>query len=180
MVIQSVRSRLYLAAVVVLIAAAPAAAGITSNDRISGTGVGPVTFGMTLVQAAQAGVPLTIRKEDATAVCFFVHPKSPAGLSFMVRDGKIVRADMVAPATLKTVDGFGRGDKEPEILGFYAATSGGVSDYLIRPDSEDSVLASPQFSQGDDLPRLLYEVNIQGGVTTIHAGWVPRQFADCP
>jgi hypothetical protein len=180
MVIQSFRSGLYLAAVVVLIAATPVAAGITSNDLISGTGVGPIIFGMTLAQAAQAGVPLAIPKDDSTAGCFFVHPKSPAGLSFMVRDGKIVRADMVAPATLKTVDGFGRGDKEPEILGFYAATSGGVSDYLLTPDSETSLLAAPQFSQGDDLPRLIYEVNIQGGVTSIHAGWVPRQFANCP
>lgn len=180
MVIQSVRSRLYLAAVAVLVTATPAAAGITSNDRISVTGVGPITFGMTLDQAAQAGVPLPVPKEDATASCFFVHPKSPAGLSFMVRDGKIVRADMVAPATLKTVDGFGRGDKEPEILGFYAAKGGGVSDFLLAPDSDVSLLAAPQFSEGDDLPRLVYEVSVDGGVTTIRAGWVPRQFTNCP
>ena len=134
---------------------------------------------MTLAQAAQAGVPLAIPKDDATAVCFLVHPQSPAGLSFMVRDGKIIRADMVAPATLRTVDGFGRGEKEPEILGFYAATSGGVSDFLLAPDSEVSLLASPQFSKGDDLPRIVYEINIQGGVTTIHAGWVPHKLTDC-
>ena len=132
MIIQSVRGRLYLAVATVLIAATPVVAGITSNDRISSNGVGPVTFGMTLAQAAQAGVPLAIPKDDATAVCFLVHPKSPAGLSFMVRDGKIIRADMEAPATLKTVDGFGRGDKEPEILGFYAATSGGAQRFPAR------------------------------------------------
>jgi hypothetical protein len=98
----------------------------------------------------------------------------------MVRDGKIVRADMVKPADLTTVDGFKRGDKEGVVAGYYAAEKGGVSDFPLSADSDVSVLAAPEFSLGDDVPRIVYEVTDASGVTAIHAGWVPRKFGACP
>lgn len=156
-----------------------AVAQISPSDTISAKGVGAVRFGMTLAEAAAAGVPMTPTGDQHGGACYFVHPASPAGLSFMVRDGKIVRADMVKPADLRTIDGFKRGDKEGEVAGYYSARAG-VSDFPLSEQSDVSVLASPQFSAGSDTPRLVYEVTDASGVTAIHAGWVPRHFGGCP
>jgi hypothetical protein len=169
-----------LAGFLTLAATAAVTAEIGAADKISVTGVGTVKFGMTLEQAAAAGVPMTASAHDPKAACYFVHPASPAGLSFMVRDGKLVRADMIKPANLTTVDGFKRGDKEGAVAGYYAAEKGGVSDFPLSSDSDVSVLAAPEFSLGDDVPRLVYEVTDAAGVTAIHAGWVPRHFGGCP
>ena len=111
--------------------------------------------------------------------CFIAKVASPRGLSFMVKGGKIVRATMTAPANLKTIDGFKRGDKEGAINGFYAG-GGGVSDFPLAEGSDISVLASPEFSDGDNKPRIVYEVTDAQGVIAIYAGWVPRLFANCP
>jgi hypothetical protein len=169
-----------LAGLLLLIMTATGMARISPSDKISVAGVGAVKFGMTLEQAAAAGVPLIASVHARSATCYFVHPAAPAGLWFMVRHGKLVRADMVKPANLATVDGFKRGDKESAILGFYAAATGGVSDFPLSDESDVSLLAAPEFSGGDGLPRLVYEVTDASGVTAIHAGWVQRHFGKCP
>lgn len=171
--------RLGLAGFLVVATTFQAIAEISPSDTISAKGVGALRFGMTLAEAAAAGVPMTPAGEQHAGACYFVHPASPVGLSFMVRDGKIVRADMVKPADLRTVDGFKRGDKEGEVAGYYSARAG-VSDFPLSDESDVSVLASPQFSAGNDTPRLVYEVTDAEGVTAIHAGWVPRHFGGCP
>jgi hypothetical protein len=101
---------------------------------------------------------------------------SPKGITFMVRDGKIVRADVVKPAKLKTVDGFTFGAKEGDVAGLYASTPAGASDEPLG-DSDVTVIASPEFSDGASLPRLVYELTDAAGVFAIHAGYVPRGFS---
>ncbi|MBV8149887.1 MAG: hypothetical protein JO092_12400 [Candidatus Eremiobacteraeota bacterium] len=148
-------------------------AQIALTATISKSGVGPVKFGMTPAQAAAAGVALT--PAGNSGACYVVHPASPQGVSFVVSAGKIVRADIVKPAKLKTVDGFTFGDVEGNVAGFYAATPGGVTDEPLG-DTDITVLASPEFSAGASIPRLVYELHDQGGVLAIHAGYVPRGF----
>jgi hypothetical protein len=155
------------------------AAQIGPNDRISVSGVGAVKFGMTLAQAAAAGVPLAAGAHAAGAHCFSARPAGRPGLSFLVRDGKIVRADMLKPANLKTVDGFKRGDSETAVLSFYVATSGGASDFPLSETSDVTLIASPEFSRGESVGRLVYEITGESGVVAIHAGWVPRDLHGC-
>jgi hypothetical protein len=180
--INSVRfppGRLTFAGLAFVATTSVAAAQIGPDERISAAGVGRVHFGMTLGEAAAAGVPLTPAAGQHAGACYLVQPSSPAGLSFMVREGKIVRADMAKPADLRTIDGFKRGDKEADIAGYYAGKAG-VSDFPLSDQSDVSVLASPEFSDGNDRPRLVYEVTDADGVTAIHAGWVPLHFGGCP
>ena len=149
-------------------------AQIALTAAISKSGIGPVKFGMTPAQASAAGV--TLEPDGASGgSCYFLRAASPKGVSFMVRDGKIVRGDVIKPAKLKTVDGFRFGDVEGNISGFYAATQGGVSDEPLKEDSDITVIASPEFSSGASLARLVYELN-DNGVFAIHAGYVPRGF----
>jgi hypothetical protein len=176
---RSTVSTIALAGVMVCAATTYCGAQIKATDTVSPTGIGAVKFGMTLAEASAAGVTLTTTGANSGPGCYFAHPVAPVGLSFMLRDGKIVRADVVQPAALKTVDGFGFGDKEGAVSGFYAATKGGVSDFPLSSESDVSLLAAPEFSKGDDVPRLVYEVTDAAGVTAIHAGWVPRHFDGC-
>ncbi len=167
-----------VAIVATFLAAAGSGAPQSRGGEISVSGVGAVTFGMTLVQAAAAGVPLVAAPNAGDAACFHARDPRRPGLSFLVRDGKIVRADMVKPANLKTVDGFGRGDSETTVLSFYAGTSGGASDFPLSA-GDVTVIASPEFSRGENVPRLVYEVASDAGVFAIRAGWVPRDLHGC-
>ncbi len=96
----------------------------------------------------------------------------------MIRNGQIVRADVVKPARLKTVDGFKFGDKEVDVVSYYAATSGGASDFPLSDTSDITLVASPEFSKGA-IPRLVYEITDEAGVFAIHAGSVPRDLRGC-
>jgi hypothetical protein len=156
-----------------------AAAQIASNAVISTSGVGAAKFGMTLAQAASAGVALVPEPHAEAATCFYARALAVPGLTFMIRDGRIVRADMRKPANLKTVDGFKRGDGETPIVSFYAATSAGASDFPLSDASDITLIASPEFSSGENVPRLVYEVTADAGVVAIHAGWVPRDLHGC-
>jgi hypothetical protein len=165
-------------------AALPASTGVAVaqigvNDKISVSGVGAVKFGMTLTEAAAAGVPLSPAPHPWGVSCFYARTGRMPGLSFTIRDGKIVRADMVKPANLKTVDGFKRGDEETPIVSFYATTAGGVSDVPLSDSSDVTLIASPEFSSGESVRRLVYEVVEGRGVIAIHAGWVPRDLHAC-
>jgi hypothetical protein len=173
------KARIALAIAAALLAATGIrAAQIGPNDQISVSGVGAVKFGMTIEQAAAAGVHLVPEPHAAGATCFVAHSAGSRGLSFLIRDGHVARADMVKPANLKTVDGFKRGDREIAVLSFYAATEGGASD--MPSDSSDvTLIASPEFSAGEDVRRLVYEVTEAAGVIAIHAGWVPRDLHGC-
>jgi hypothetical protein len=169
-----------LATIAALVATTtPGAAQIGPNDTISASGVGAVKFGMTLAQAGAAGVPLIPDPHANGATCFYAHPAGTAGLSFMIRDGRVVRADMVEPANLKTVDGFKRGDREVTVVSFYAATSGGASDVPLSESSDVTLIASPEVSRGEGVRRLVYEITDAAGVIAIHAGWVPRDLRGC-
>jgi hypothetical protein len=157
------------------IASGPAFGQIAASAKVSSSGVGPVKFGMTPAQAAAAGARLVpVGSQDRS--CYFMSPASPRGVTFMVRGGKIIRADILKPAHLKTADGFTFGDKEANVAGFYASTPGGASDEALSDASDVTVVASPEFSSGASLPRLVYEITDEAGVVAIHAGYVPRGF----
>jgi hypothetical protein len=153
------------------------AAQIGPLDKISVGGVGPVRFGMTLAQAAAAGAPLAADAHTA-ATCFNAHSAGEPGLSFLIRNGQIVRADVMKPSRLKTIEGFKLGNKEIDVVSFYAATSGGASDVPLSDSSDITLVASPEFSKGT-IPRLVYEITDKAGVFAIHAGAVSRDLRGC-
>jgi hypothetical protein len=161
-------------------AAAPAVAQLGPSDLVGPAGVGPIKFGMTLAEVRGAGVILTSTGEGSGPGCYFARAAAAAGLDFMVRDGKVVRADVEAPATLVTVDGFKRGDTGATVRAFYAATKPGVSDVPAAAPGSPTTLVAPALGSADDTLRLAYDVDPGGTVVAIHAGFVPRHFTGCP
>jgi len=158
--------------------AAPAVAAPAAPAALSPTGLGAIKFGMTLAEASQAGVTLVTTYIDSGPGCYHVRQAGVPGLTYMLSEGKIVRADVVPPSTIKTADGFGLGSDRAAIVAFYSATPGGVTESPLAVGSDVSVLASPAFSKGDDVPRIVYEVGATG-VKAIHAGTVQHHFGGC-
>ncbi len=73
------------------------AATLACADRaawpVTPDGVGPIQFGMTPAEAASAAKVATPGFSDSS--CDYWHPEAaPAGLSFMVENGHVVRADL--------------------------------------------------------------------------------------
>jgi hypothetical protein len=161
-------------------AVAVAFAQLAASDALSTAGVGPVKLGMTLAEARAAYVDLISTESDSGPGCYFARAASVPGLTFMLRDGKIIRVDVAAPADLKTVDGFKRGDDGAAVKAFYAAKKGGVSDVPLASATGATLLAAPAFGNNDDAPRLAYEVDTQGKVVALHAGLVAKHLTVCP
>ena len=81
---------------------------------VSEYGFGPVKIGMTVDEAATAlGSKLVGR--GTPSVCYFVRPENePAGIMFMVTDGRIARVD-VTDSPIPTAAGVRMGDPEGKI-----------------------------------------------------------------
>lgn len=113
------------AAIAMMAAAAPASAETLGMDSvISAEGVGPVRFGMTPEEAAQAaGVPLAGDAESFSEdpSCYYVAADGELGeiFSFMVSDGKIARIAVFAEPPIGTAEGAHVGDSEAHILALY-------------------------------------------------------------
>ncbi len=159
-------------------APAVAAPAVAAPATLSATGLGAIKFGMTLAEASQAGITLVTTYVDSGPGCYHARQAGVPGLTYMLSEGKIVRADVLPPSTIKTVDGFGIGSDRAAIVAFYSATPGGVSESPFAVGSEVTVLASPAFSKGDDVPRIVYEVGATG-VKAIHAGTVQHHYGGC-
>jgi hypothetical protein len=86
--------------------------------RVSERGVGPVRVGMS-VNEAEAALGAPLLRPRSLADCAYVRPsQGPAGLSFMVVQGRIARID-VDSATVATTAGARVGDSEARVRALY-------------------------------------------------------------
>jgi hypothetical protein len=114
-------TRGYVVAVVSLLAAmwaSAAAAPLSSSSRIGPRRVGPIVFGMTLKQVMATGTRFTLSKPSTGSTCFYLYPRTPAGLAFMVERGSVRRAELTRN-TIASIDGFRVGDSRAKLLGYY-------------------------------------------------------------
>jgi hypothetical protein len=128
----SARTILTLGVVVAVVSCAPektpagdsakfmGATGVLASEQskwiVSLGGIGPVRFGMTLAEAANALHDSTILATDARASCTYVRPKHfPHGTALMISNGVVVRVD-VDSADVITDTGLGVGDSEVAVL----------------------------------------------------------------
>lgn len=161
--------------------AAPAAGGVDSaaagsaNDpavpatwTVRATGIGPVRSGMTIAQAERAlGAPLAIHPEAAS--CAYVRPRGvPAGVAFMIVDGRVARVDVDSGA-VRTAAGAGIGDSEARVRSLYA------SRVEVQPqkytDGHSLVVTPP--APEDSANRIIFETDSQR-VTRYRAGQLPE------
>ncbi len=140
-------------------------------SHLSTVGLDTVTFGMTVATAQRAAgtvlVPL-----DPFGGCYRVSPaEAPEGIVFVVWEGTIERADIVAgPVTTRS--GVGIGTPESQVLELFGdrierqvAADGSVSLVFVPRDPNDAEF------------RVIFDV-ADGSVTALRAGRVPLVFDD--
>ena len=91
------------------------------NDwTVTSAGIGSIRVGMSVAELKKAfGDSLVIPAK--LEECDYIRPKSqPAGVSFMINDGKLARVDIRDNTSIKTAQGAGIGDTEDRIKSLYA------------------------------------------------------------
>jgi len=104
---------------VLLILVLAVAAQVPSAWVLRTDGIGPVKIGMSLPELnaiLQEHFSMPIDKGDQG--CFYVTPRSHSQVSFMIEDGRLVRAD-VNKAGVSTVRGVHVGDTEAHVKSVY-------------------------------------------------------------
>lgn len=153
----------------VLIPFSVAAAALSSSSRLGPTGVGPIVFGTTPAQAAASGSQFVATKPSLGSTCFYLRPPKPSGLSFMVENGTIRRAELVNQA-IPTTDGFRVGDAVSKIETFYGRRAHRAPD-KYDPNVQ-TVTVGPNGS-ADSKYRIVFKVR-SGTVNAIFAGVLPQ------
>ena len=131
-------------------------------------GVGPIRFGMTLADARAAlGDSLIVAPPGGE--CGFTVPRgAPAGVRFMVEQGKVVRVD-VDSAGVRTAAGAEVGMSEAEVRGRYPV---GLRVQAHKYDPKGRYLVLQGAQPADSARRLIFETDGQR-VVRYRAGVTP-------
>ncbi|MBC7789783.1 MAG: hypothetical protein H7Z74_07540 [Anaerolineae bacterium] len=97
---------------------APTAVAPLSTWTVTPRGIGPIRVGMSLAEV-EAVVPISVTKPAASPECDYISPRDgPAGVNFMIRNGRIARAD-ITDSIFATAKGARMGDSEERIKQLY-------------------------------------------------------------
>jgi len=146
-----------------------AAAPLSPASRIGPRGVGPIVFGITPAQAVSTGARFRASKPSAGSTCFYLRPRTPAGLAFMVENGSVRRAE-VTRNTIASVDGFRVGDAGAKLLEFYGRRAEVFRD---KYDLKTDIAVIGPRSSTDAKYRLIYSLK-DHAVQSIFAGLLPQ------
>lgn len=145
------------------------AAALSSSSRVGPKGVGPIVVGTTPSQAAATGTSLVATKPSLGSTCYYLRPPTPNGLSFMVEDGTIRRAEVTTP-TISTSEGFRVGDPIAKVKNFFGQRA------QVAPDKYDpqaqTVTIAPK-GGADAKYRMVFKVK-NATVQAIYAGALPQ------
>ncbi|MEP6686809.1 MAG: hypothetical protein ABJC36_00580 [Gemmatimonadales bacterium] len=147
---------------------APPAPADTEPWTIRLDGVGPISFGMSLVEARAAlADSLPVAPPDAS--CGFTVPRgAPAGLRLMVEGGKVVRAD-VDSSDVRTAAGAEVGMSEADVRGLYPD---GLRVQPHKYDPKGRYLVVQESTPANSARRLIFETDGQR-VVRYRAGITP-------
>jgi hypothetical protein len=131
--------RLAIATTGLLLAAAACAAGRTA--AVTYRGLGPVQFGMTVVQFSHSvREAMSEPKNPEDRGCFYLESKRFTGVSFMFEDGKLRRID-VRTDKISTQDGIGVGTTVADVKRRYGVRLSDEPHHYSGPEDRYLTLA---------------------------------------
>lgn len=94
---------------------------LTNQSKVHINGIASVRVGMTVAEASKAaGTKLVREGASETPSCFFVQPREPKNIAFMVTDGRISTVDVFPKnKSITTLSGAKIGDTEAKIKSLY-------------------------------------------------------------
>lgn len=133
-------------------------------------GLGPVRIGMSVEEAAAAGIELIPLEPQSRGDCQSLRLKdSLEPISFMVVQDRIIRIDVWQGSVLETKSGAKVGVSEADILKFYPDRIEAVAN----PATGGKSLIFTPTGEGEDLYRLVFETDASGQVVGFRAGQFP-------
>jgi len=145
-------------------------AALGASSTLDLRGLGPVRVGMTPAEAtAAAGVPV-VAPPGAVECAYAKAEAGPAGVLFMVVEGRIARVDVRAGSPVKTLSGAGVGDSEADVQARYAGRLE-VSVHKYVPGGHYLTLVP--VDAGDAELRLIFETD-GSQVTAMRSGKLPE------
>ncbi len=158
---------------VVAEAADDAVPQLGANSSISTVGLGAVSFGLTVPNAAQASGSAMLACEPVSE-CYHVSPAaSPGGISFLVHASTIERVDIVS-GPITTRSGIGIGTSAEHLVNTFGDK---LERQVIDADTVNLVFVPTDASDADF--RVVFTVE-DGVVTTYRSGRMPMILQDDP
>ena len=94
---------------------------LTNSSKVYFNGIGSVRVGMSVAEASKAaGTKLVREGVSESPSCFYVQPREPKNIAFMVTDGRISTVDVFPKnKSITTLNGAKIGDTEAKIKSLY-------------------------------------------------------------
>lgn len=145
---------------------------LTENSKVWLKGIGPITVGMSILEAEQAG-GIEFEEGYRKGDCVFLSPKEqPKNINFMALNGKIVSVHIYAPSLITTKSGIGIDSTEAQLKAAYPERIQ-FQDTLISEGDEFKIFAFVPKDAGDKDYRLFFTLHL-GKIQDFAAGKMPQ------
>lgn len=150
-------------------AAVPGPVALTEAAAVTTAGLGPLTFGLTVL-AAEKAIGTRLLPDTAFAAggqCIVLKPeKGPDAVWFTVNKGTVERLDVRPPSKLKTRSGAGVASTEAQLKALFAEK---LVVAAVGPAKRATY--TPTDAANADF-RIIFELDAAGAVTSFRAGRV--------
>jgi hypothetical protein len=165
----------------------PAAGNAGELAPLTPEGWGPLVIGMTIDEVTEAlgpdSDPASVGGAEPEFCDEFRPEGAPEGLLVMIEEGVLTRISIFDPATIVTDRGFGIGADAEEVEAAYGDAAQVMTHfYLGEPavyiDAWVGGAVGPNGSDDPDDRGIRYETDLDGKVTSIHAGGPSIQYIE--
>lgn len=138
--------------------------------QLTTAGLGPLRLGMTVADAAAAGIELVPLEGSGRDECQYMRvAESFEPVGFMVVNDQIIRIDIWPGSLVTTKSGAQIGSTEAEVQDYYK----GRIEAVANPSTGGKYLVFTPSGAGEDLYRLVFETDAAGNVVEFRSGQFP-------
>lgn len=140
------------------------------SARVTTVGLGPIDVGMTLEEAAQAGITLEPIDSESRGECRYYRVKNlMEPLGFMVVHGRIIRIDVWPGSPIETLSGIKIGSHEKAVSELFQDRIKAAPN----PITQGKLLTFTPSDPAEALHRIVFETDAEGTVVQYRTGQFP-------
>ena len=140
------------------------------SARVTTVGLGPIDVGMTLEEAAQAGITLEALDNESRGECRYYQVKDLIEpLGFMVVHGRIIRIDIWPGSSIETLSGIKIGSHEKAVSELFQDRIKAAPN----PNTQGKLLTFTPSDPAEALHRIVFETDVEGTIVQYRTGQFP-------
>ena len=145
---------------------------LSTKSKIAIDGIGPITVGMTVEEASQAGEVKLVQQASGGEEygCLIYYAEGIKNLWFMVTEDKIARVDTVSPQ-ITTFSGVKVGDSLEKVMSVYGNKIQ-LKTHEYIPGGKYAIFVPKDAS--DNNYRVIFDIDAEGKITGFRAGKLPE------